>query len=634
MPRQIPPLPSPPPSSCPPPAPAQGLFSQAASPAPRTCAAHGVGPPASSSPGTALTVSPPAPPPALKIRITRAQIATLPSHASRVFHAVLNGHVPTHSYGTRFSLKAAKALHDEASKAPGPDHYEIPPSESDFGVFGEIPPASPSAVSKDEVGLPAARWQWQHVAYGPAPCPAGERACESGGEQDDGPSPLEPARAPQGARGRKRRKDAEASGLPEVEGLTSEQPDCGPGKKRRGSKAPKEEPGGGPKKKRRGPKAARPRSRGGKPLTQAGGNKHVARVSRLQDKKLREAESLQNVGFSMIEDARVAGTGWHGMQLKPTSREKLCEDCDSGTIKAQLAWFFPVYYKGQAVRLLDQDNRMFGYRTTTLPFIQEEAPSLLKAVRRLLGKHLVNEEAAKRHKDGVPKLTRFHRENAGDVDEFIRTGIVQKATQVVCSMVRLMFPGVAERLETSADWHQEQYGIRPQFDLFWNLCVNGIFPGQKRVHSRPHADYKNVVGVCALLVYEIPGRVKFNHSKRTWLVLWEAGIVVQLPPWVVFLYPSSLLTHFNIDIDVCHHRRRRATDPSQLHPLADGDDEGRGSFVYFNQAALYQSSETGHRTLTEAAKAGKATTVDYDRIAEVAFPRHGIVAPVAGDACP
>lgn len=42
---------------------------------------------------------------------------------------------------------------------------------------------------------------------------------------------------------------------------------------------------------------------------------------------------------------------------------------------------------------------------------------------------------------------------------------------------------------------------------------------------------------------------KFNHTQRTWLVIWEAGVVIELPPWVLVLYPSSLLFHFNIDID-------------------------------------------------------------------------------------
>jgi hypothetical protein len=39
-------------------------------------------------------------------------------------------------------------------------------------------------------------------------------------------------------------------------------------------------------------------------------------------------------------------------------------------------------------------------------------------------------------------------------------------------MVHQIFPGFAKRFLASSDWHQEQYGIRPLFGLFWNLCIN------------------------------------------------------------------------------------------------------------------------------------------------------------------
>ena len=67
-----------------------------------------------------------------------------------------------------------------------------------------------------------------------------------------------------------------------------------------------------------------------------------------------------------------------------------------------------------------------------------------------------------------------------------------------------------------------------------------------------------------LLVYELPdgqchlsfscpqlmhSLANFNHTVRSWLVIWKAEIVIELPPWVLLLYPSSLLYHFNIDVD-------------------------------------------------------------------------------------
>ncbi len=73
-------------------------------------------------------------------------------------------------------------------------------------------------------------------------------------------------------------------------------------------------------------------------------------------------------------------------------------------------------------------------------------------------------------------------------------------------MVKLIFPGVAKRFDTSAQWHKETYDIEPLFGYFWNLCINGLFPGQKRIHCLPHADAKNIIGVCLLAIYELPGK--------------------------------------------------------------------------------------------------------------------------------
>jgi hypothetical protein len=40
----------------------------------------------------------------------------------------------------------------------------------------------------------------------------------------------------------------------------------------------------------------------------------------------------------------------------------------------------------------------------------------------------------------------------------------------------------------------------------------------------------------------------FNDSMKIWLVIWELGVVIQLPPWIYSALPSSLFIHFNIDI--------------------------------------------------------------------------------------
>lgn len=54
--------------------------------------------------------------------------------------------------------------------------------------------------------------------------------------------------------------------------------------------------------------------------------------------------------------------------------------------------------------------------------------------------------------------------------------------------------------------------------------------------------------LCSSAVIDAP-TAQFDHRKRTWLVLWEGEVAIELPPWVVFVYPSSLFTHFNIDVN-------------------------------------------------------------------------------------
>lgn len=41
---------------------------------------------------------------------------------------------------------------------------------------------------------------------------------------------------------------------------------------------------------------------------------------------------------------------------------------------------------------------------------------------------------------------------------------------------------------------------------------------------------------------------KFDWHEKAWLVLWEARLIIQLPIGVLFLYPSALFIHFNLNI--------------------------------------------------------------------------------------
>jgi len=57
--------------------------------------------------------------------------------------------------------------------------------------------------------------------------------------------------------------------------------------------------------------------------------------------------------------------------------------------------------------------------------------------------------------------------------------------------------------------------------------------------------------------------------------------------------------------------------------LLSGDDEGHGSVVFFNQASMYMTSETGFPTLNAARAAGETGKVSFPASAQEAFLMHG-----------
>lgn len=62
-------------------------------------------------------------------------------------------------------------------------------------------------------------------------------------------------------------------------------------------------------------------------------------------------------------------------------------------------------------------------------------------------------------------------------------------------------------------------------------------------------------------------------------------------------------------------------------PLEPGDESGRGSLVYFNQASMHQSAETGFATIGDAKLAGFSGKTDYGKDAQAAFDKYGTYLP-------
>lgn len=59
--------------------------------------------------------------------------------------------------------------------------------------------------------------------------------------------------------------------------------------------------------------------------------------------------------------------------------------------------------------------------------------------------------------------------------------------------------------------------------------------------------------------------------------------------------------------------------PENSTPIGPGDEEGRGSIVFFNQASMYRSSELGGDSVVEAKKKGKSTIRDFGSDVQKAF---------------
>ncbi|KAI0738690.1 hypothetical protein C8Q80DRAFT_1275652 [Daedaleopsis nitida] len=208
-----------------------------------------------------------------------------------------------------------------------------------------------------------------------------------------------------------------------------------------------------------------------------------------------------------------------------------------------------------------------------------------------------------------PRLTAFHGAHAGDSDALIDdpNGPIRRVINHAAKCFKQRFPALADRvLACEESLKRMGYGedvARPRYGYWYNFCINGPCGKVRGVMTRPHVDAKNLaLMMCAVFVY---GR--FNSKEKAWLVLWEAGLIIEIPPGVVILYPSSLFMHFNIsitDIDFVTTVDGSRPTRKNAHPL--NEVPGRGSMVLFNQASLFQLAELG--TTIKAAKAAKKST--------------------------
>ncbi|KAF8205241.1 hypothetical protein K438DRAFT_1932129 [Mycena galopus ATCC 62051] len=372
---------------------------------------------------------------------------------------------------------------------------------------------------------------------------------------------------------------------------------------------------------------------------------------------MRNATVVGSGGFTLLNNVLHSASGFQGALPPPIVRREIDRlyrlEPDARALHPYIRHFFPVPYEIEPERatfFVDSTGKIFMYRTFRAAWLERRASEVHYAVELLSGPAVRRPGAAEENRLNTrgphipiiighqrqsakrPDLTKWHKDNEMRVNAFLELDIMKCIIGWVTSVVTDAFPGVAQRFRADAEWHKERYGIKPLFGLFWNFCLNAYIPsaGQVRGHSYPHGDTKNQVSVCVLLVHVLEGFEGFNHTKRTWLVLWEAAVVVELPPWAMAIYPSALFYHFNIDIHdiefVTTEGDVRPT-PQNSRPIVAGDEEGRSSMVFFNQATMHHGPATGSDTLKLARAGGQSGKVDFGTDANAAFNQHVVFAP-------
>ncbi|KAF9045653.1 hypothetical protein BDZ89DRAFT_1127585 [Hymenopellis radicata] len=367
---------------------------------------------------------------------------------------------------------------------------------------------------------------------------------------------------------------------------------------------------------------------------------HVRRM--VEEADTFQAEELQT------EALPASTTWWMGTKFPSYSAEQLrAAHATPQGIGRHLSGINLVPYLGQATRFLDAQGRLLIYRSKITDDIRarlgdfaQEAKAFVKACTPMAegdmaansrGRHWFCIAGVDRNNKSAPAFSKWHKDNEEHIKHFFRPGTAFSFFNgLASSMAEAHFPGIAGRYKACRDYMRTKYNIPAQFGLFFNWCLNAPRPSVKRVHCDPHVDFKNIaLGICVIFVYGV-----FNFREKAWLVIWEAGICLELPPGVFLLYPSALFFHFNVDriqiVTTANGERPTRENSSPLCPPEDVSEEdweagnGRGSVVWFNQASMFQTSETGHETLEIARRKGHSGNADGDKFLgeDGVFPKY------------
>ncbi|KAL0578309.1 hypothetical protein V5O48_003686 [Marasmius crinis-equi] len=384
--------------------------------------------------------------------------------------------------------------------------------------------------------------------------------------------------------------------------------------------------------------------------------RQVLRKDVMDDARQGQETAVPVIGFqNVLQDARIASTGWQGVNAPADERNEIRELVQGGH---KLLNIRPIPYNGQVLppyslplanhssrkRLFVADGNGYTliFRShitehmlkTLLPLVNKTARLFMTEVKppsdedmrkNLRGRHFFCTAGHDRNNKEKPALSQWHQANAAALERFFAEGQpLEELTRYGCKIVRRVFPAIVKRFEACA----KKIGIQPLYGgLFFNFCLNGVRMDAPnpvpRVFCEPHIDFKNLaLAICMVFVYG-----HFNHHEKCWIVIWEAGVALELPMGVFVLYPSSLFLHFNVDaanlnIVATDGEKPTKENSKSLNCLcgntqSDHDEswknaDGRGSMVWFNQSSMFQTTELGYNTVAQARAAGAETTCNVD----------------------
>ncbi|KAJ7583985.1 hypothetical protein C8J56DRAFT_1054507 [Mycena floridula] len=376
----------------------------------------------------------------------------------------------------------------------------------------------------------------------------------------------------------------------------------------------------------------------------------------------RKAELYQALSFDAGE-VRVSEPGWMGVNHLTTDiGKKLVKEFKSGEILRKLVTFKQIPYSDDGRKTYLLDN--VGYKWAIIAAVKvlvddvsarDSGIKYKPGEENVRGNHFSSNFGMDRQNKQTVDFTAFHKANQEALNTLmIKDGPIHQVTTVMTRLFENEFPQLNARYRQCA----ANLGIaaKDMFGPFFNFCINSSLSAEQiekneeskkkkkkkpkkgkkkkpveRVHCLPHVDWKNLaIGICILFIYGY-----FNSKARCWLVIWEAKVIVELPMGVFFMYPSAVCFHCNVDIcDVEFVMTHNGELPTRENSVPLDGCGGRGSFVWFNQATMFQSGELGLestmtaeleklgvRTVAQAKALGVDLTCDVkEMLAQEMFP--------------